>query len=127
MLLMIAALALVIHLVDGGVGPVGVVATKKAIEWSKYLLRHAQRAYGAADNAAALSARALADKIKQGVVKSGFTARSVGRKGWQHLSSMSDVLAALEWLIDADWIVAEDKISKGRPTTVYIINPKTQD
>jgi hypothetical protein len=123
---MIAALALVIHLVDGGVGPVGVDAINKAIGWAKYLTKHAQRAYGAADNAAAQSAKALAEKIERGDVKSGFTARSVQRKGWQFLSSKDDVSAALEWLIDADWIIAEEKKDKGRPTTVYIVNPKTQ-
>jgi putative DNA primase/helicase len=120
---MIAALALVIHLVDGGNGPVGVVATNKSIGWAKYLTKHAQRAYGAADNAAAQSAKALADRIEQGDVESGFTARSIVRKGWQHLSS-NDVPAALEWLIDANWIVAEDRSTAGRPTKVYIINPK---
>jgi len=77
---MIAALALVIHLVDGGVGPVGVVATNKAIGWAKYLTKHAQRAYGAADNAAAQSAKALANKIEPGDIKSGFTGWSVQRK-----------------------------------------------
>ena len=60
---------------------------------------------------------------EQGKVKSGFTARSIVRKGWQHLSS-NDVPAALEWLIDTDWIIAEEKKGKGRPMTVYIINPR---
>ena len=123
---MIAALSLIIHLVDGGIGPVGVEATNKAIGWAKYLTKHAQRAYGAADNAAAQSAKALSEKIEQGIVQSGFTARSIVRKGWQYLSSKDDVTAALEWLIDADWIVAEEMKSKGRPTTVYIINPRAK-
>jgi hypothetical protein len=102
---MIAALALVIHLVEGGVGPVSVIATRKAIGWAGYLDAHAGRAYGASDNAAAQSAEPLAGKIEQGSVKSEFTARSVQRKGWQYLSSKDDVAAALEWLVDADWIL----------------------
>jgi hypothetical protein len=121
---MIAALALVIHLVDGGVGPVGVIATNKAIGWAGYLAMHANRAYGASNNATAQSAKALAEKIEQGSVKSGFTARYVQRKGWQYLSTKDDVAAALEWLIDTDWIIAEEKKGKGNPTKVYIINPK---
>ena len=58
-------------------------------------------------------------------VKSGFTARSVQRNGWQYLYTNDDVTAALELLIDSNWLVAEEKKSLGRPTTVYIINPKT--
>ena len=121
---MIAALALVIHLVDGGVGPVGLDVTNKAIGWAQYLAMHANRAYRAADNAAAQSAKALAEKIKQGVLESGFTARHVQRKGWQYLSTKDDVATALEWLIDTDWVIAEEKKGKGNPTRIYIINPK---
>ena len=123
---MIASLALVIHLVDGGVGPVGVIATNKAIGWAGYLAMHTIRAYGASDNAAAQSAEALAEKIEQGSVKSEFTARSVQRNGWQNLSTKDDVAAALEWLVDADWIIAKEIMGKGRPTILYTINPKTQ-
>jgi hypothetical protein len=123
---MIAALALVIHLVDGGVCPVGLDATNKAIEWAQYLALHANRAYGAADNGAAQSAKALSEKIKEGILQSGFTARYVQRKGWQYLSTKDDVAAALEWLIDTDWIIAEEKKGKGNPTKVYIINPKVR-
>ncbi|MBT4934458.1 MAG: DUF3987 domain-containing protein [Rhodospirillaceae bacterium] len=123
---MIAALALVIHLVDGGYGPVNLDATKKAVAWAQYLARHAKRAYGAADNSAALSAKALADKITKGALKSGFTVRHFKRKGWQNLTKDDDVRAAMEWLVDANWIVGEDKKSAGRPTTVYTINPKVQ-
>ncbi len=121
---MIAALALVIHLVDGGYGPVNLDATKKAVAWAKYLARHAKRAYGAADNSAARSAKALADKITKGALKSGFTVRDVKRKGWQNITKDDDARAAMEWLVDANWIVGEDKKGSGRPTTVYTINPK---
>jgi hypothetical protein len=123
---MIAALALVIHLVDDGFGPVNLDATKKAVRWARYLALHAKRAYGAADNSAALAAKALADKITKGALKSGFTVRDVNRKGWQHLVKDDEVRAALEWLVDANWIVGEDKKGNGRPTTVYTINPKVK-
>jgi hypothetical protein len=123
---MIAAIALVIHLVDGGVGPIGVVVTKKAIRWAGYLAMHAIRAYGASDNTAAQSAKALAEKIEQGSVQSGFTARSVQRNGWQYLSTKDDVAAALEWLVNTDCIVAEEIKGMGRSTIVYTINLKPQ-
>lgn len=121
---MIAALALVIHLVDGGVGPVSLEAVNKAIKWTIYLGKHAQRAYGAADNAAAQSAKALSEKIKEGKIKTGFTARVVQRKQWQYLSTKEDVEHALEWLIDNGWIKCEEKIGIGRSSKVYTVNPK---
>ena len=123
---MIAALALVIHLVDDGFGPVNLDATKKAVAWAQYLARHAKRAYGAADNSAALAGKTLADKITKGGLMSGFTVRDVKRKGWQNLVKDDDVRAALEWLVDTNWIVGEDRKGSGRPTTVYTINPKVQ-
>jgi hypothetical protein len=123
---MIAALALVIHLVDGGVGPIGVAVTHKAIRWAGYLAIHAIRADGASDNTAAQSAKALAEKIEQGSVQSGFTARSVKRNGWQYLSTKDDVAAALEWLVNTDRIVAEEKKGMRRSTIVYMTNLKPQ-
>jgi hypothetical protein len=123
---MIAALALVIHLVDGGVGPVTLHAMSKAAVWACYLSQHAERAYGAANNAGTQSAKALADKLTQAAFKSSFTVRDVKRKGWQHLATDDDVRAALECLVDANWVVGEDKKGTGRPTTVYTINPSLQ-
>jgi hypothetical protein len=124
---LIAALSLVIHLVDGGVGPVNFKATQKAVNWAKYLALHAKRIYGAVDNASAQSAKALAEKIKEGILQSGFTARFVQRKGWQYLSTKNDVAAAIEWLIDTDWVIAEEIKGKGTPTKLYIINPRAME
>jgi hypothetical protein len=123
---MIAALALVIHLIDGSTDPVGIEATDKAIGWAMYLAKHAKRAYGAGNNFEALATMALSEKIAKGKLESGFTERELERKGWQYLSSKSDVTAALDWLIDAGWIILEDKPTKGRPTKLYIINPKVR-
>jgi hypothetical protein len=124
---MVAALSLVIHLVDGGVGPVNLKATQKAVNWAKYLALHAKRIYGAVDNASAQSAKALAEKIKEGILQSGFTARFVQRKGWQYLSTKDDVAAAIVWLIDTDWLIAEEIKGKGTLTKVYIINPRARE
>ena len=46
---LIPSLALLIHLADGQVGPVGVNPLQKAIEWGKYLRAHAEKIYGAVD------------------------------------------------------------------------------
>lgn len=122
---LVAALALVIHLVDGGVGPVSIDATTKAANWSKYLALHAERAYASGNNRSAVSAKALAEKIKAGKLASGFTQRTVERKGWQDLSDRADIEAALAWLIDANWLREEVPASgTGSRSKVYIINPR---
>ena len=121
---LIPALALVTHLADGGTGQVSTAALEKAIRWGNYLFKHAQRVYASATNAAACSAKALADKIKSGKLVSGFTARQVYRNGWAHLSTPDDATAAIEWLIDAGWLRAKQTDNGGRRTTVYAINPR---
>lgn len=122
---LVAALALVTHLVDGGTGPVPLAATEKAVTWSKYLMKHAQRVYAAGDNATAVAAKALADKIKAGAVSSGFTKRTLERKNWQVLTRKDDIDAALNFLVDANWLKEETPANgEGSRTKAYIINPK---
>lgn len=125
---LVPALALVIHLVDGGTGPVTLEALRKALGWSDYLWSHARRVYASVTNAAAFGAKALANKITAGKLADGFTAREVQRHGWQSLTTAGDVLAALEWLLDSGWLHASrdpnDLGTGGRPTNIYNINPK---
>lgn len=121
---LVPALALVIHLADGGLGPVDVQAVRKAINWAQYLHKHAQRVYASVTNAAGFSAKALADKISKGKLSDGFTLRDVYRQGWQHISTLDDARAAVEWLVDAGWLRPERTQSGGRPGECYRINPR---
>lgn len=124
---LVPALALIIHLADGGTGPVMKAALSKAIGWSTYLWSHARRVYACVTDSAGFAARALADKLASGKLESGFTARQLIRHGWQHLSDGEDVVIALEWLTDAGWIrpVQQKSTEKGgRSTVIYQINPK---
>lgn len=121
---LVAALALVIHLVDCGTSPVSLTATQKAVAWSKYLAKHALRVY-AADKAGGDAAKALADKIRSGALESGFTRRTLERKNWQALSDKEDVTAALEALVEANWLRAKTPDGgSGSRSEVYVINPK---
>lgn len=125
---LVPALALVLHLADGGTGPVCHGSLTKAIEWNYYLWSHARRVYASVTNAAAFGAKALADKITAGKLADGFTARDVRRNGWQSLGNVDDVRAALDWLIDAGWL-RETRTTNdggGRPTEVFTINPRVQ-
>ncbi|MDA9022559.1 DUF3987 domain-containing protein [Alphaproteobacteria bacterium] len=122
---LVAALALIIHLVDGGVGPVSLTATQKALAWAKYLTKHALRVYASADNMGATAAGALADKLKNGALRSGFARRELERKKWHGLSCKEDVDAALEFAVSANWLQEETTASgDGSRSQVYIINPK---
>lgn len=126
---LIPALALVIHLADRGTGPVTKAALVKAILLSDYLWSHARRVYACVTHAQAFSANSLAERIKAGKLKDGFTARSIQRHGWQHLSTAEDVRDALDWLVDAKWLRAVPKTSGntgGKPTETYVINPKVK-
>jgi hypothetical protein len=123
---LVPALALVIHLVDGGTGPVPIAALDKAIDWSRYLWSHARRVYASVTNGAGFGVKALTGKITAGKLADGFTAREVRRHGWQFLSNVDDVRDALEWLVDAGWLRQSRVVSPdgGRPNETYTINPK---
>ncbi len=123
---LVAALALIIHLVDGGVGPVSLTATRKSACWAKYLMHHAMRVYASANSASATSVKALADKLKKRALRSGFTRRELERKSWQHLSLKEDLDAALRHAVDAHWLREETPAcGEGSRSQIYIINPKT--
>lgn len=123
---LVPALALVIHLADGGTGPVTRRALTKAIGWSNYLWSHARRVYASATNASAFGAKALAEKIGKQKLSNGFTARDIHRNGWAYLSTVEDVRQALDWLVDAGWLRVAPSGNGGgcgRPTDRYEINP----
>jgi putative DNA primase/helicase len=121
---LVPALALVIHLADGGLGPVDLKALRKAVQWSDYLFKHARRVYASVSHAAGFSAKTMADKLTRAALPSGFTARDVYRKGWQHLNNLDDVRNALDWLVDANWLRVSREATGGRPVDTYYINPR---
>jgi hypothetical protein len=120
----IAKLALLIHLLDGGSGPIDMVATEKALKWFKYLYAHAQRIYGSAPTASVDAASMLLQKIKRGDLPSQFSARDVARKGWTGLTSQQSVDDAIEWLVECNWLHAHRVETGGKPKEVYTAHPK---
>lgn len=123
----IPGLALILHLLDGGTGPVGEVATMRALAWSEYLESHAQRAYASVTNASAEAARLILRRLAD--LPTPFTARDVQRKGWAGLSEREAVRDALEMLVDCRYIFAvevESGQAGGRRTVVYEVNPEAR-
>jgi hypothetical protein len=120
----IAKLAMLIHLLDDGTGPITLQATKKASLWVKYLHKHAKRIYGIGEIGTMQLAQALGKRLISSAIKEPFTVREVLRRGWSGLTDkklLEDALAELE---DAGWVrsIASDATT-GRSTTWYNLNP----
>jgi hypothetical protein len=121
---LIPSLALLIHLVDVGVGPVGDDSLLRACFWGEYLESHARRVYEPALMPAAAGAKVLAGHIERGDLGAEFAARDVQRKGWVGLAEREYVKAALELIEDLNWLQVQRTETPGRPQTRYLVNPK---
>jgi putative DNA primase/helicase len=121
---LIPGLALTIHLADGGIGEVSVAAMKKALKWAPYLETHAARVYASTTIAAADAARAIMAKIASGHLKEPFPSHHVWRPQWSLLRDRETVQAALQLLVDYDWLTVATKTTNGRTAILYSVNPK---
>ncbi len=120
-------LALIFHLVDcattGKYGAVTKTSALRAAAWCDYLEAHARRCYGLLMDDGLRAAQALSDKIKQGKLTDGFTARDVRRNRWKYLTTDEAIQAALDWLEDEYWVKPVLTNSNGRHTIRYSIHP----
>jgi putative DNA primase/helicase len=123
---LIPSLALLCHLADGGVGEVSISALEKAIAWGKYLESHAYRVYASAVRPDVAAARCLAKKITGGKLTDSFSIRDVYRPGWSGLGNREEAQAAIDLLIDLDWLTVVEVPTPGRTRTEYRINPQIQ-
>jgi putative DNA primase/helicase len=121
---LVPGLALIFHLVDEGMGPVGMPAIERAIAWAIYLEKHAHRAYGSVTFAAAATAQAILGKLRSGALKSEFSSRDVWRPGWSRLTDPDVVHAGLRMMVDYDYLADAKVETGGRPAMVYTANPK---
>jgi len=120
-------LALILHLAAGHTGPIGKNAALRAQFWIVYLEAHARRVYHTATNRAKQCAVALANKIKAGQLRDGFTRSDVLVKEWASLRTAEEVSTALTVLRDMNWLrVTEDRRTGGRPAEHYHFNPKVK-
>lgn len=122
---MVPSIALIIHLANGEVGPVGLESLLQAIGWEAYLRSHARRVYAQAGNTDIESARELGRHILNGDTGQEFTLRDVWhRRHWSHLSNREETEKALFELEDLNWIKSKRINTGGRPKIVYKVNPK---
>lgn len=113
----VPAIALVMHLLDGGTGPISIAATLRALAWSEYLESHAVKAYSSVTDGTVASARLILRKF--GELPCEFTARDVYRKGWVGLADRERVREALDLLEDHHYLVSFTPATGGRPKTIY--------
>jgi hypothetical protein len=121
------AVALILHLAEGNIGPVNLESAMRAAAWCEYLRGHARRIYALVEVAKISSARMIGRRLAEGKLDDKFTARDVWKKGWSGITSTADAEAALSVLEAHDWVAGVQTIDQpGRPTTRYLINPKTR-
>lgn len=123
------AVALVLHLAEGRLGPVGGECAMRAAAWCEYLEGHARRIYGLVESAKTTTAKMLARRLSDGKLANGFTARDIARKGWGGIKTTADAEVALDILEEHGWIEGSDEsvlLGTGRPTIRYTINPKAR-
>ena len=120
---LVPSLALLIHLANDEGGQVCYDCIKAAIGWARYLESHAHRIYAPVLDPDMEHAKALGAKIQQGKLGKSFTIKDVYSAHWSNLTNSHQARAAVNILIDYDWLSAEVEQTPGRPKTTYFVNP----
>ncbi|WP_295525625.1 YfjI family protein [uncultured Pseudacidovorax sp.] len=119
------AVALILHVAEGQIGPVTAATALRAASWCEYLAGHARRVYGLVEASKVNTARMVARRLQQGKLLDGFTVRDVVRKQWAGVTSSMQAEGALATLEEGGWVQGvETDNPTGRPTVRYYINPK---
>ena len=114
---LVGRLALVLHLADGGRGPIPADVLARALDWCDFLEGHARRIYAPAIDGGVSAAHAILRK--RGELPDGFTARDVYRKGWAGLSDPEMVTDGLAVLCEYRHLSELRSDGAGRPTLTY--------
>jgi len=117
------AVALILHLAEGNLGPVKVDSAIRAAAWCEYLAGHARRIYGLIEVGKVTAAKMVTRRIADGKLHDRFSARELYKKGWSGLTTFTEAENTLRILEDAGWVSSYEAISEGRPTIRYLINP----
>jgi putative DNA primase/helicase len=117
------ALALIIHLADGGQGAITLASAQRAAALCDVLEAHARRVYASVTAEKLRAARALLAKLRSGKLTSPFTSRDVYRAAWAGLSDREVVEEALNTLTDHDWVREVVIETGGRSRREYCLHP----
>lgn len=94
-----------------------------AVRWCKYLETHAIRLYSSAENPKLEHGRALLKKLREGIIKDGFSLRDIYQNDWSRLTSSEEVQQACDILLDFGWLRQENQPTSGRPKKIFRIHP----
>jgi putative DNA primase/helicase len=118
----VPALALALHVIDGGTGPVSLAAAARALALAEYFESHTRRLHASGRREAVRGARAIVARARAGDLPDPFGARDIYRNQWAGLADRAVVADALDTLVAHGWLT-ETAIPSGadggRPTTVY--------
>ena len=115
----VPALALALHVIDGGAGPVTLAATLRALALAEYFESHCRRLHGSGQRMVVRAARAILSKANDTSLPNAFTLRDVHRPRWAGLTEHSMVVDALDLLVAHGWLAEATIDTGGRPTTIY--------
>lgn len=117
----VPALALTLHVVDGGAGPVALAPTTRALALADYFESHARRLHASGRRVAVEGAHAILEKARAGDLPDPFTARDVYRNQWAGLADRATVADALDLLAAHGWLLETTLETGGRPTATYTL------
>jgi len=114
----------------GGTHLIDLAHLQQAMDFLDYLESHMHRIYASIKSPLGKAEAALADRIKDGSLRSGFTSRDILRKGWRELKGPDIVAEAIRSLENLRWVrlktkpVLVDKSKGGRPVgDQWEVNP----
>jgi putative DNA primase/helicase len=121
---LIPALALLFHLLDGHSGSVCEDCLDRAVAFAYYLKKHADRIYASVSGHDHAAVRMLAERLLNDQLPDGFTCRTLTLKGWAGLSTKEQAQAAIDALVEYNWLIETEIRSGGRPTVKYALSPQ---
>jgi putative DNA primase/helicase len=124
---LVPSLALLLHLADGGKGPVTRTALDRSIGWVKYLESHARRIYAATLPTTNTSVRALAKKLLTRKLPVPFGLRDVYRAGWADLTTKDQAEEAVDALRRMGWLRIVHENFAQKSVTRYLVNPRIHE
>ena len=119
------SIALILHLVEGSIGPVNETSALRAASWCAYLAGHARRIYGLVEGTKVTAAKLISRKLAENKLEDGFTIRDLVRKQWSGLKQSIQAEAAMAILEEMGHVQSLDDLDKvGRPTVRFYVNPQ---
>jgi len=97
-------------------------AAELAIRWCGFLESHAVRVYSSDRLYRVTVAKAILDKIKEGMVSAPFTARDIYRNGWSQLNNSERVVDGLKELEAKGWLKSRIRKTGGTSSTVWHVH-----